>query len=733
MKLILLYLAVVLCFVGKARSFRNGAGFYTSLGGQMRVFDFNKKTLDAKSSGGSKDYNLSDGGKSNSRKNLSPATGGSATQQSNLDDSHAPNLGKSETMLSLLGYLGAFRPVLSGLTSLPRVGGGAHGNIGLRAEISRNGVNLSGDSSARGSLNVNPLSGLSTKSGNDATVQGQQAAASGGSKHNVENSSLSTGSATSNKGADKPSEHLSNLFLKGLKGIVEPITSAAGGSVSSAVENLKAQIKKFIEPLTEDHGPTSTSASVSGDSSTSSRLDDHPSDGLSKVSGDDPTVQGHDVAASDGSKQNVEDSTLSTGSATSNEGDDKSSDNSSNTFREDLEKILEQITSAPGGSVSSAVENLKAQIKKFIEPLTEDHGPTSTSASVSGDSSTSSRLDGHSSDGLSKVSGDDPTVQGHDVAASDGSKQNVEDSTLSTGSATSNEGDDKSSDNSSNTFREDLEKILEQITSAPGGSVSTVNNPDEDRLISIIENLAGHIQQSVTEASQSAERPNAQSSNNLSGKLEPKYENPTNGSSSASSADKPYEEGMRKLLKFLEEQYGQTGTDASVSGMSSESSRSNVHLSDGFSMESGDDATVQGQQAAASGGPKQNVESSNSSTGSATSNGGGDSNEVSGPSSSAVDSTDSGDRGNLADKQGPGFNGPEGVGENNGGSFRAGSLDTGSKSDSGSHNLSSGSGSRSNVSTGGEPSDKNEPADPGVSGRVTCPTGKTQSGSPSVA
>lgn len=57
-----------------------------------------------------------------------------------------------------------------------------------------------------------------------------------------------------------------------------------------------------------------------GDSSTSSRLDDHPSDGLSKVSGDDPTVQGHDVAASDGSKQNVEDSTLSTGSATSNEG-----------------------------------------------------------------------------------------------------------------------------------------------------------------------------------------------------------------------------------------------------------------------------------------------------------------------------------------------------------------------------------------------------------------------------
>nr|BAE21241.1 unnamed protein product [Mus musculus] len=700
MKLILLYLAVVLCFVGKARSFRNGAGFYTSLGGQMRVFDFNKKTLDAKSSGGSKDYNLSDGGKSNSRKNLSPATGGSATQQSNLDDSHAPNLGKSETMLSLLGYLGAFRPVLSGLTSLPRVGGGAHGNIGLRAEISRNGVNLSGDSSARGSLNVNPLSGLSTKSGNDATVQGQQAAASGGSKHNVENSSLSTGSATSNKGADKPSEHLSNLFLKGLKGIVEPITSAAGGSVSSAVENLKAQIKKFIEPLTEDHGPTSTSASVSGDSSTSSRLDGHSSDGLSKVSGDDPTVQGHDVAASDGSKQNVEDSTLSTGSATSNEGDDKSSDNSSNTFREDLEKILEQITSAPGGSVSSAVENLKAQIKKFIEPLTEDHGPTSTSASVSGDSSTSSRLDGHSSDGLSKVSGDDPTVQGHDVAASDGSKQNVEDSTLSTGSATSNEGDDKSSDNSSNTFREDLEKILEQITSAPGGS---------------------------------AERPNAQSSNNLSGKLEPKYENPTNGSSSASSADKPYEEGMRKLLKFLEEQYGQTGTDASVSGMSSESSRSNVHLSDGFSMESGDDATVQGQQAAASGGPKQNVESSNSSTGSATSNGGGDSNEVRGPSSSAVDSTDSGDRGNLADKQGPGFNGPEGVGENNGGSFRAGSLDTGSKSDSGSHNLSSGSGSRSNVSTGGEPSDKNEPADPGVSGRVTCPTGKTQSGSPSVA
>ena len=40
-------------------------------------------------------------------------------------------------------------------------------------------------------------------------------------------------------------------------------------------------------------------------------------------------------------------------------------------------------------------------------------------------------------------------------------------------------------------------------------------------------------------------------------------------------------------------------------GMSSESSRSNVHLSDGFSMESGDDDTVQGQQAAASGGAKE--------------------------------------------------------------------------------------------------------------------------------
>ena len=40
----------------------------------------------------------------------------------------------------------------------------------------------------------------------------------------------------------------------------------------------------------------------------------------------------------------------------------------------------------------------------------------------------------------------------------------------------------------------------------------------------------------------------------------------SDGNILASSADKPYEEGMRKLLKFLEEQYGQTGTDASVSG-----------------------------------------------------------------------------------------------------------------------------------------------------------------------
>jgi hypothetical protein len=55
-------LMTILLLFQTARSFRNGAGFYTSLGGQMRVFDFNKKTLDAKSSGGSKDYNLSDGG-----------------------------------------------------------------------------------------------------------------------------------------------------------------------------------------------------------------------------------------------------------------------------------------------------------------------------------------------------------------------------------------------------------------------------------------------------------------------------------------------------------------------------------------------------------------------------------------------------------------------------------------------------------------------------------------------
>uniref|UniRef100_A0A8I6AQ67 Mucin 19, oligomeric n=1 Tax=Rattus norvegicus TaxID=10116 RepID=A0A8I6AQ67_RAT len=112
----------------------------------------------------------------------------------------------------------------------------------------------------------------------------------------------------------------------------------------------------------------------------------------------------------------------------------------------------------------------------------------------------------------------------------------------------------------------------------------------------------------------------------------------------------------------------------------------------------------------------------------------GDSNKVSGPSSSAVVSTDSGDDGNLEDKQVPRFNGDERDGENNSDFFGAGSLDTGNTSDSGSHNLSSGSGSsvRSNVSIGAGPSDQNESADLGGSGRVTC-AGKTVSGASSVA
>lgn len=53
---------------------------------------------------------------------------------------------------------------------------------------------------------------------------------------------------------------------------------------------------------------------------------------------------------------------------------------------------------------------------------------------------------------------------------------------------------------------------------------------------------------------------------------------------------------------------------------------------------------------------------------------------------------------------------------------------------SGSHHLSSESESsvRSNVSIGAGPSDQNEPADLGGSGRVTC-AGKTLSGASSVA
>ncbi|XP_029403734.1 mucin-19-like [Mus pahari] len=311
MKLILLYLAVVLCTVGKVSLFTNGAaaaGLSTSLSGGLKLSLLHKMFPDAKSSSGSKDNNLSKGG-----------------------------------------------------------GVGGHINVGTK--ISTNGVNESGTSSASGRQNVNPSNGRSTESGNDATVQGPQAAAPDRPKQNVEISSSSSSSATPNEGADKPREQPSNLLIEGVRGILGRIASAASGS---------------------------------GDSSASGRLNVNPSSGTSTKS-DDPADQGQDVAASDRPKENVE--------------TDAPSDHPSNTLREELKEILAEITNAHAGSASTdvnrdedtvlsfmkdlalaiqqslsdasqsaspAVKPSEEGLRKLLSALAEEFGPTGTDARVSG-------------------------------------------------------------------------------------------------------------------------------------------------------------------------------------------------------------------------------------------------------------------------------------------------------------------------------------------------------------
>ncbi|XP_076768418.1 submandibular gland protein C-like isoform X2 [Arvicanthis niloticus] len=165
---------------------------------------------------------------------------------------------------------------------------------------------------------------------------------------------------------------------------------------------------------------------------------------------------------------------------------------------------------------------------------------------------------------------------------------------------------------------------------------------------------------------------------------------------------KPPDKGMKNLLKEFEEEFGSTSPGASVSAHKHGDQSRNLleelkAVVDQYSINA---------------------------------DGSGDSNKVSGPSSSAVVATDSGDLGNLDDKQVPGLNGHMGDGENNSESFGHESLDAGSQSDSGSQNLPSGSGSslRSTNSDGVDHSDQNQADDLGVSGSVNCSTDKTVSG-----
>ncbi|XP_076768417.1 submandibular gland protein C-like isoform X1 [Arvicanthis niloticus] len=198
---------------------------------------------------------------------------------------------------------------------------------------------------------------------------------------------------------------------------------------------------------------------------------------------------------------------------------------------------------------------------------------------------------------------------------------------------------------------------------------------------------------------------------------------------------KPPDKGMKNLLKEFEEEFGSTSPGASVSAHKHGDQSRNLleelkAVVDQYSINA--DGSVSPAVKPPDKGMKNLLkefeeEFGSTSPGASVS---GDSNKVSGPSSSAVVATDSGDLGNLDDKQVPGLNGHMGDGENNSESFGHESLDAGSQSDSGSQNLPSGSGSslRSTNSDGVDHSDQNQADDLGVSGSVNCSTDKTVSG-----
>ncbi|XP_028607984.1 submandibular gland protein C-like [Grammomys surdaster] len=314
MKLILLYLAVVLCTVCKASIIRSRVGLHTSTGLGLGLFGSAKKNTNAKSSGGSKDDSVSDRGKDNLRNEFKLGVDASANLKSSLGTSDAHSLGRSETpppnpALNLIRVL----------ESLPILRGDIHGDISVGGGISR--LHGSGSaSSGNNRLNVDSSNGLSTESGDDHSLQGQEVAASSRYDKNVESSNSSTGSANSNEGAGTPSEHSSDLILEEVKDIG----------------------KKYLT------GPI-----FSGTTSGSSGLHVHSSLGLSPELGDKPTVQGPQADASGTHLQNVDSNSSSTVSPTSNEGADQLSDHSRKLL-EDLQEMLKSFSSDTSGTGTSS-------------------------------------------------------------------------------------------------------------------------------------------------------------------------------------------------------------------------------------------------------------------------------------------------------------------------------------------------------------------------------------------
>nr|XP_034373328.1 submandibular gland protein C-like [Arvicanthis niloticus] len=694
MKLILLYLAVVLCTVCKATILKNRAGLYTSTSIGVGLFASRKKNPNANGSVGSKDDNVSDEGKDNLRNEIKVGLDGSASVQSSLGTSGASKpSGNPSSLIDVVNLPRglASRPKLTADTASNlssdlklqelknRENNFLTGAITSAAQNFENGLgkflhtltekipkrshsaSVSGTLSGSSGLNVQSSNELSRKLGDKPTVQGQQAPASGTHNQNAESSSSSTGSATSTEGAHKLGDQ-SRKLLEKLQAVVDQYSDNADGSADRPNAHSSNSFPEGSGPIV-DNNPAA--ASGSGTLSGSSGLNVQSSNELFRKL-DEPTVQGQQAPASGIHNQNAESSSSSTDSATSTEGAHKHGDQSRNLL-EELKAVVDQYSINADGSVSPAVKPPDKGMKNLLKEFEEEFGSTSPGASVSGTTSRNSSPNVHSSNELSRKLGDKPTVQGQQAPASGTHNQNAESSSSSIGSATSTEGAHKHGDQSSKLL-EELKAVVDQYSINADGSVSPVV--------------------------------------------------------------KPPDKGMKNLLKEFEEEFGSTSPGASVSGTTSGNSSPNVHSSNELSRKLGDKPTVQGQQAPASGTHNQNAESSSSSIGSATSTEGGDSNKVSGPSSSAVVATDSGDLGNLDDKQVPGLNGHMGDGENNSESFGHESLDAGSQSDSGSQNLPSGSGSslRSTNSDGVDHSDQNQADDLGVSGSVNCSTDKTVSG-----